>query len=125
MIFTIFASYQFCIAPLSIHIFNIIIIFVNLFLNFSCDDGWLGALCDECIPDLDCQNGQCNETERCICNQDWDGDNCDQGNILEPASQPLFSLLRAQFHKAVKQKILLENWSENYIHNNAKLKWLK
>ncbi|XP_033631603.1 uncharacterized protein LOC117293396 isoform X2 [Asterias rubens] len=54
----------------------------------NCDDGWLGALCDECIPDLDCQNGQCNETERCICNQDWDGDNCDQDVSYCNLNQP-------------------------------------
>ena len=44
----------------------------------TCELGWSGATCSNCIPLPGCQNGYCTEPLECICQDGWDGMFCDK-----------------------------------------------
>ncbi len=50
----------------------------NSFQINSCDEGWKGDRCDECVTLPGCQNGGCVENPlECVCHQGWTGPLCD------------------------------------------------
>ncbi|XP_029688534.1 protein jagged-2-like isoform X3 [Takifugu rubripes] len=44
----------------------------------SCNYGWQGALCDECLPYPGCVHGTCGVPWECICEKNWGGLLCDK-----------------------------------------------
>lgn len=52
------------------------------FLCFSCRSGWRGEYCHQCTPYPGCKHGYCNGTPwQCICDTNWGGILCDQGEL--------------------------------------------
>ena len=43
----------------------------------SCNIGWTGANCGECIPLPGCLHGYCQKGLECICETGWLGAHCD------------------------------------------------
>ena len=45
----------------------------------SCDRGWKGTLCDECVKNPKCKNGMCSKPFECKCFPNWGGLWCEIG----------------------------------------------
>nr|CAB3238232.1 Delta-like protein precursor [Phallusia mammillata] len=44
----------------------------------SCDEGWEGDNCNECIVKTGCMHGSCDQPWQCNCDEGWGGKNCDE-----------------------------------------------
>ncbi len=54
------------------------ILMKTLLLSFSCEQGWRGSGCNECVPRSGCEHGTCSTGEAlsCQCDQGWLGPLC-------------------------------------------------
>ena len=82
------AGCVFCLVPISD-------LFSDDFSSFetSCRPGWTGENCDQCLVHPGCKHGYCNKAWDCICETNWGGMLCDQGNefdsLMHQVEQPI------------------------------------
>ena len=63
---------------LPIKLFKIIFTFI---CSYSCNPGWLGDRCDECMRYPGCDQGTCQIPGQCECRSGWGGLLCDKGKL--------------------------------------------
>ena len=59
---------------------------VNLVFS-SCNAGWTGADCNQCLPKSNCTHGYCNGPFECVCEEEWGGENCTDPVIKSRCTQ--------------------------------------
>ncbi len=75
-------------------------------VSSSCEQGWIGSGCDECVPRSGCEHGTCSGgvALSCHCEQGWLGPLCNCPRCKEGISYQILHILISH----VKSKIVHE-----------------